>query len=452
MTAKIELSSSQNKQGNSIGPGVSSRTPRPIIPFLFLFTSLLALSIGGILTFYFALPITQDPTSDKVVATAHLYLLGFMTLAILGALHQFIPVITLKRLFSVRLAYFTYGSFLIGIVLLLAGLILKSEEFMAVGGLSLAVSILSILLNLYNPLLKGNKSVSRNGLRISILYLVVTAGFGVTFASTHNSYSPPTHLVLAHASLGLIGWAAISYISVAEKLWPMFLLSHGNQSKYGLRAIYLVAIGELGLAIGFIFANKFIGAVCAVIIILGILSHLRSLLNYIKHRNRKLELLHGYILTSVLFLIAFMVVGILAFVLKIDWAAKEKLSVLAVVLVVGWLASAIIGHLHKIVPFIAWGILRRAGLTRSRNNKPLMFANLYVANLAKLSLILIASGFICFGLGVLTGFVDVIKVAGILISITSLAVFLNLSITPLSLYLRFKSAGSRYDLNMATNH
>lgn len=440
---------SESVSVNPIGGTATSRTPPPHVPLMFLFSSIIFFGVGGIVTFFYASFLIHDPTDDKSVADVHLYLLGFITMGILGALHQFSPVITLEKLYSIKLAYFTYGLYIIGIILLPLGLILGSEALTAFGGASLGTSIVTVIVNLSRPLLKGKKSVSRLGLRISITYLLITACFGVTFASTHNSFSPPTHLVLAHASFGLIGWAGISYIAVSERLWPMFLLSHVNQAKYGKWAIYFVAIGELILAVGLIISNELIAVAGGLVIGLGILSHLASLLNYIKHRHRKLELLHGYIFTSVICLITSAVMGILAVTLNISWSYKEKLSLLTVVFLFGWLATALIGHLHKIIPFIIWGVLRKHGVTKLKNKKPVMFSNLYLANIAKLSLVFVISSFVCFAIGILQGSVDIVKVAGIFIFASALTGFANLSITPIVLFLRNRGSKTTHGFDVS---
>ncbi|MEI2700350.1 MAG: hypothetical protein V9E94_19215, partial [Microthrixaceae bacterium] len=62
---------------------------------------------------------------------------------------------------------------------------------------------------------------------MAVIYLVATAAFGVTYAFDRSNFwfELLSHRVLAHAHLGLIGWLGLAYVSVAEKLWPMFLLA-----------------------------------------------------------------------------------------------------------------------------------------------------------------------------------------------------------------------------------
>ena len=73
------------------------------------------------------------------------------------------------------------------------------------------------------------------GLRLSVSYLVVTVGFGVTYAfdRTEGWFGLLPHRVLSHAHLGLLGWLGLTYVSVAERLWPMFLLAHRPSQRSG---------------------------------------------------------------------------------------------------------------------------------------------------------------------------------------------------------------------------
>src|SRR3546814_8479347 len=56
--------------------------------------------------------------------------------------------------------------------------------------------------------------------------------------------------VLAHAHLGLLGWLGMSYVAVAEKLWPMFLLAHRPGARSGALAVTFLGAGTPLVAVG----------------------------------------------------------------------------------------------------------------------------------------------------------------------------------------------------------
>src|SRR6185312_16239310 len=85
--------------------GVPSAVPPPSVPLPFFAAASLALVWAG------GTGIT-DPTADRVVAAAHLAVLATLSMGVLGAMHQFTPVITQRPLSSVNLARATFYSWL----------------------------------------------------------------------------------------------------------------------------------------------------------------------------------------------------------------------------------------------------------------------------------------------------------------------------------------------------
>ena len=64
------------------------------------------------------------------------------------------------------------------------------------------------------------------GLRFALAGFVVTACFGVVYVADRSGewFNLSGHILLAHAVVGLFAWLGLTYVSVAEKLWPMFFL------------------------------------------------------------------------------------------------------------------------------------------------------------------------------------------------------------------------------------
>jgi hypothetical protein len=59
--------------------------------------------------------------------------------------------------------------------------------------------------------------------------------------------------VLAHAHIGLLGWLGLTYVAVADNLWPMFLLAHRPRARAGAWAVGLLATAVPFLAVGLLF-------------------------------------------------------------------------------------------------------------------------------------------------------------------------------------------------------
>src|SRR5690606_7064251 len=133
--------------------------------------------------------------------------------------------------------------------------------------------------NLSAPLSSRDGGVPVVGLRLSVAYLLLTVCFGVVYAIDRQTgwYALLPNRVLAHAHLGLVGWLGITYMAVAEKLWPMFLLSHRPRSRSGAVAVGATAIGALPLALGLLVGAKPVAILGGIAVAVGVVGHLTSL-------------------------------------------------------------------------------------------------------------------------------------------------------------------------------
>jgi hypothetical protein len=82
-----------------IAPGSA---PPPRLPLTFIAGAGLGLIAFGIAAVAVRGTVVKIPDAPTVVASAHLCMLGFLVTALLGALHQFVPVVCGRPLRSVR--------------------------------------------------------------------------------------------------------------------------------------------------------------------------------------------------------------------------------------------------------------------------------------------------------------------------------------------------------------
>ena len=158
----------------------------------------------------------------------HFAMLATLSMGVLGAMHQFIPVITQRPLRSVQISRATFLSWLVGAWLLPFGFATQREFVVEAGGAFAALAVTLLVVNVSVPLSVRGKGAPVTGLRLSIVGFVVTACYGVVYVIDRrgNWFDLSGHVVLAHATVGLFAWLGLTYVSVAEKLWPMFLLAH----------------------------------------------------------------------------------------------------------------------------------------------------------------------------------------------------------------------------------
>ncbi|HEX6946505.1 MAG TPA: hypothetical protein VF246_04065 [Acidimicrobiia bacterium] len=407
-------------------------TPPPSVPLSFLGAAAFGLFGFGFVSWFAADKLVTVPNHPGAVAAVHTGVLAFLTVAVLGALHQFAPVVGNRRLRSVVAGRLTMVAMVAAGWLLPNGFAHGPEWMILAGGLSGAVGVAAAAWNLSGPLSSRSGGVPVIGLRFSIAYLVVTVGFGLVYVlNRHAAWFPLLpNRVLAHAHLGLLGWLGLTYVAVAEKLWPMFLLAHRPRARSGMVAVTAVGTGTLPLALGLLFAVEWLAVAGGLVVLVGLGAHLVSLASSVRHRRRPLEMLHAYLACSTLFLLAGVAFGVAAAFADVTPATRMILVGVEVGSLLAWLALAVAGHSHKIVPFIQYTRLRSQGVERHRSGRPLLFGDLYRRGPAWLTLALLSGGFGLILAGMLAGAASLTAVGGASLGIAGIVVGLNLALGP----------------------
>ncbi|MHB1905623.1 MAG: hypothetical protein ACYCRG_01800 [Acidimicrobiales bacterium] len=433
--------------------GTPAGVPPPSVPLSFLAAAALGLVACGVAVVLARSVAATDPTNDLVVGAAHFAMLATLSMGVLGAIHQFTPVITQRPLRSVRLSRATFLSWLAGSWLLPIGFMTRHEVVVELGGACAAVAVALFVVNVAPPLRARGKGAPTVGLRLSVIGFVVTAGYGVVYVIDRRGewFDLNGHVILAHACVGLLAWLGLTYLSVSEKLWPMFMLSHVPGRRRGAWiAIGLVFSGVALLSPGLLFALWGLAVAGAALVVAGLGAHLWSLARYIHHRRRPVDLHVVFVLSSAAWLIIATVLGVLSAIIVHlgghrggDWVAAT------VAALAGWLLVALVGHAHKIVPFIAWSALRSRGVTTRADGTQLMFADLFNHGWATLDCVLVnasvAGLVLSFALGGHAGFV----VSGALLVATGLTSAGNLAWRPTRLTLTASRGGGAIPASVA---
>ena len=99
------------------------------------------------------------------------------------------------------------------------------------------------------------------------------------------------------------------------------------------------------------------------LVAIGAAGHLTSLASNVRHRRRPLEVLHAFLFVSAAFLVAAIVLAGLAGAASVATTTRTRFVTAEVVALLAWIALAVVGHVHRIVPFIGYRVLRAQGIT-----------------------------------------------------------------------------------------
>jgi len=416
------------------GLPATSVAPPPTVPLTFLGVAGIGLTAFGVAAVAVAGHAAVAPTAPTVVATVHLAMLGFLASAVLGALHQFCPVVGGRPLRSVGAARLTAVVWAPAVAALVAGFASGHPGVVSTAGVCAFSALVLAAWNLSGPLSTRGRGAPLTGLRWAVGLLVATGAFGAVYAFDRHTgwFVLQPHRVLAHAHLGLLGALGLTYIAVAEKLWPMFLLAHPPGRSPGDGAVRLVPAGVVLLVPGLLLPVRGLAIAGGGVVAAGLAAHLASLAAFLRHRRRRLELLHAFVLAGAVFLVGAAGLGAAAGLAPVSTLWRARLVSAEVIALAGWLGLAVVGHAHKIVPFIGYTALRARGVSRHPDGAPLLFGHLYDARLARAALAGTAGGFGALVAGILAASSALLGVGGVALAATGVVATANLALGPVA--------------------
>ncbi len=353
------------------------------LPLRFMMTGLLALMAGVIW-------LTVQPTvlslyhyHQNVIAVTHLFVLGWITTVVMGAMYQLVPVALETKLYSERLAKWQFVLHVIGF----AGMVWMFREWnmKQVGhfGSVLAFGVLLFIYNIVRTLLRVPRwTVVAGAVSAALAWIGLTVVLGLLMATLKTGLETETtsHSAVvafmqrlraaantlshfgaistmhAHAHLGVVGFFTMLIVGVSYKLVPMFTLSEVQSRRRAALSIVLLNLGLAGAA-GTILKNSpwriaFGGVLVAALAVFG--WEIRAILRARKRRALDWGLRH--FLTALAMLIPTSVLGvILAWPgLPLTQRTGQLENVYGYLGIVGFVSLAIIGMLYKIIPFLVW--------------------------------------------------------------------------------------------------
>jgi hypothetical protein len=220
------------------------------------FTAALAFLLLGSLALVRVAPLLAAGAyaTAPVVATAHLFTLGWISTTIMGALYQLLPV-ALGREIRWRAMAWSCGTLqVLGLVTFVGGLFTGTSALTAIGGAALGLALAGFALNLAATLIQSAKrDLTWWALAAAAFFLLITVVLGVALATNLRwgfLGAAQGIAVATHATVALSGWVLLVVLGVSHRLLPMFLLSHGANEWFARIAAASLTAGAGTLAFG----------------------------------------------------------------------------------------------------------------------------------------------------------------------------------------------------------
>jgi hypothetical protein len=314
--------------------------------------------------------------APETLVVVHLGAIGWLSLLMLGALFQFVPVLVGQPLRNPALVLPALLSLLMGLSLLLAGFLrlagVVEIEFplLALGGAFLVVGFATAMWPLTRTILDAPLlTLPTRFVVTGLACLVGTFLMGISFSCVLSGVAAApalielhTHAVPYHALAGFGGWLTCTAIGVSYRLLPMFMLSpdteraSGRIAWWSLSAALLLVVAVMPLMVMF---GAMAGAAAVVVVPLAgalaitalILYGLDMVHLYRTRKRRRIELNVKAAGSAILALYG----GAFLFVIA---ALRGTLDVhagaITYLVALGWLSGLGLSQLYKIVPFLTW--------------------------------------------------------------------------------------------------
>ncbi|HVS76532.1 MAG TPA: hypothetical protein VHE11_06325 [Steroidobacteraceae bacterium] len=325
-------------------------------------------------------------SAPGTLIAVHLLAVGWLLLLVLGALFQFVPVITSRPLVSQRLSLATLAAVQTGLLAMVGGFLGITGEAPAlapalpVGGAVVLLGALIACVNVGAPLLRARPLPLPGRMVLSgLAFLLLTVSLGLSFAlalavpAAAPRLAPLVAGIGGHALAGLGGWFTLTAMGVSYKLLPMFMLAPEERGMLG-HCVHLAGAAGFALAVAAGIARIWLPAAAlelaqmagysAVALAAGL--YLWDVARIYRTRKRAMIEIHNRAAIG-----AFAFLG-LAVLLAAGSLAMGRLAAEAPIVVFltlfGWLSGLGLSQLYKVVPFLTW--LSRYGNSLGRGKVP----------------------------------------------------------------------------------
>ncbi|HEX9171422.1 MAG TPA: hypothetical protein VF861_02060 [Telluria sp.] len=291
--------------------------------------------------------------SAATLGATHLLTLGYLSMAMAGAMLQLIPVATGVALAPARWANAAAWCGLgLGALLLAAALTLNATALFVPAALLLAASFLLVMLPIARALARPVAAAALpmvRGMRLALGGLLVTVGLGagLTLHLAGKASLPVLTLTDLHAAWGLLGWVAMLVVCVAFQVIPMFESSRIYPAPVTRGAVWLLAALLAAWSAVWILRPAYAGM--AGIPLAAALAAFAVLTAWLLTKRKRKETEA----TTLYWRLALASLAASALLYLMPASAAMTLAT-GITFVAGFAMGAVNGMLYRIVPFLLW--------------------------------------------------------------------------------------------------
>jgi len=343
-------------------PFGTQKAPSKYVVLPFYIAAGLAFLVLSVMLLFSAADFTGHYFHPHILAITHTATLGWVTMIIFGASYQLLPVVIEVQLYSEKLAKWSFGLLLPGVILLvIAFWKYRLGLLMEAGASIIVLATILYSINVYKTATQNkNLNITAELIVTASFWLVITAIFGLLLAiNLRHPFFPREHLyyLKMHAHLGMVGWFLMLIMGVGSKLIPLFLLSDHEPGNYVKVSYYCVNIAVLGLLVmGFFFNTLKYWPVAAVLVLVAAVCYAVFARRTYKEAARKRTdqpMTLTLIALGMMFL-PFLLLAVLAFMKDSNPLLPSISIAYGISAIGGFVTAMILGLNFKTLPFLVW--------------------------------------------------------------------------------------------------
>jgi hypothetical protein len=330
--------------------------PSPALPLAYLLLAAGAFVLAATALPWLAPVLAAHYYHPRILALTHTVGLGWITLAIMGASYQLVPIVLERPLWSTRLARWQLPVLVAGVAGMVGHFWLARWNGLAWAAGLVALGILSHGVNVGRSL-RGlpRWTATTRAFAGALAGLGLAALLGLTLAA--NRLWPvlavdPLAVVHAHFHVALLGWVAPMIVGVATRVYPMFLLAPEPSAGATTAQLAGLGVGALGIGAGLLGA-PLLGLAGALAAAAALAGHAAWVVRMVRARRRpRLDWGLRFVLTGTACLVP---AGLLGLGLAAGLVQGPRAALAYAILALGgWVSLTIVGMLLKIAPFLVW--------------------------------------------------------------------------------------------------
>ena len=389
-----------------IRPGAAAT----LLPLRYLVPAAAAYLLAALALPWLAPELAGHYYHPRVLALTHTVTLGWITLTIIGASYQLLPVVLARPLWSARLARWVLPVYALGVIRVVGHFIIGGWRGFVWSAALVAIAAIAHVVNAAATLAHAPASFTARMMALALAAFAATTvlggliGLNKVWPILPGALFPTLH---AHVQLALLGWVLPTVIGVAARVYPMFLLAP-EPGAIGMRLQFAaLAVGVPVLVAGLLVEGPAAIVLGSSLVAIAVLWHVAWVLRMTRARKRpRLDPALAMVVAGALFLVPATAVGL---ALATDLAGGPHVALAYGVLALGgWASLTIAGMMLKIVPFLVW--YRVYGARVGRAAVPTL-GELSLPAAERAALVLGVAGFAALAVGAALGDVVVLRIA-----------------------------------------